>query len=689
MKTDAELSGSLSEFLRSYKPPVVEPERDLLDKRFRIDLTTRLPEYDTKTARAYAAASDINSTRQLFALVCEPKTIQRTRVIAQLRGVQHPNLLTLIAAGNVRLSQPNEDRFALIYERPAGKKLSEILAGTTGKINELTLKRNIITPLASTLERFSELGITHGAIRPDNIYFSDVAVLGDCVSEACGASQPFYFEPIERMQSQVGGKKETDIAADYYALGVLVLTLLFGTRHFDNLSPALLLQSMFKDGVFNALTRGKEMPEAFYDFFRGLLTTKPTDRWGNDQLKPWLDGKRYNSLSPPAPSEAIRAFEFMGTQALTRRHLAHNLASYWEKITEPLASGQLHHWAVSSLRNKELSDRIERTARNVAELASKNPIQTDEQLMRLLIVLDPDGPVRVNTLSFQPESIDAFFSDRFFANADKDLQWLGKFIEFDTFSFWLDQQRETNPNYQLNPTTAGLMTKLEKLGICIRQTGLGFGLERVLYDFNPDLPCQSPLCTGRRITTLPALMQLLDQLAASLPKDQDALDRHIAGFITSKMAIPHEIKLHEFSGIPALANHRGLFALRLLSLAQQRTGQPLPGLTHWLALRILPALDYIKSKTLRGHIKSLLVEYAKSGDMAKLSNLVLSNSYVVADSESYDKAWRQYKYNAGKIISYRKGESIEDYTARVGGLLSQVLAYTALLITIFGVLGSG
>ena len=46
------------------------------------------------------------------------------------------------------------------------------------------------------------LGLTHRAIRPDNLFFLDEAreilVMGDCVTAPAGFHQPPLLEPIER-----------------------------------------------------------------------------------------------------------------------------------------------------------------------------------------------------------------------------------------------------------------------------------------------------------------------------------------------------------------------------------------------------------------------------------------------------------------------------------------------------------
>ena len=98
-KLEAELLHELGETLRHYQPSAQESQSDLVEGRYRIDPGTPLPELNGPSARAVAAEDLINPGRSLFALICEAGTLQRHQVIKQLKGVTHPNLMTLIASG--------------------------------------------------------------------------------------------------------------------------------------------------------------------------------------------------------------------------------------------------------------------------------------------------------------------------------------------------------------------------------------------------------------------------------------------------------------------------------------------------------------------------------------------------------------------------------------------------------------
>lgn len=685
-KSNVESIAKLGEFLRRYAPASATPALDTLQDRFRVELNAPLPEFDTRTARAYAATDLHEQNRQMFALVCQAGTVQRHRAIGALKSIVHRNILTLAAADPVDLSRPEEERFVIFYERPAGKRLSELLASGQVPIGEQFLCERIIAPIAAAINQFSELDIAHGLINPDNIYLGDNTVLGHCVSEPCGYSQPFYCEPIERLQALPAGKGEGTTAQDYYALAVLVLYLLHGQSHFAAFTPNTLARSILHEGVYNAVTRQRDVPEIFYDFFRGILTQNADDRWNYRQLKPWLEGKRYNVLPPPAPIEAIRPFEFDDQQANTRRELAHLFAHGWDHMIMPIQTHHLTQWVSVSLRNKELAENISRISHNVAELGTKNEIQITEQLMRVILILDPQGPIRIKQLSFHIDGIDALCAELYATKANQDLQLLAKFIEFNMGSYWLERQRKTINEYEVPTATNVIFIKLDKLRACIRNGGYGFGLERMLYDLNPDLPCLSPLFANAHVTSLSILLRKLDRLAPSLSKD-DPIDRHLAAFIASKIGIQHEIRLHELTAVPALANNRAMLSLHLLSLAQQKSGNMiLPGLTHWLALHILPLLDSIHSRSLRKKIKGLLIERAQSGSIKALADLIITSDYAGTDLNGYQQARNVYYHNAAKIENYRHAERIDEESNRVGFIMAKFIAYSALfysMITLF------
>lgn len=686
-RADADVARSLADFLHRYKPDEENREKDVLDNSYQISMNSPLPEFDCKTAKAYAAI-DIRkpSKKQYVAHVCEVGSLPRVELVAPLVNSPHPNLMAVVSAGVVELSRPQEERFVIVYERPAGKRLSDVIAATKKRPSFEFVCNKIIAPLALAIKHLSELGIAHGNINCDNIYFYNEAVLGHCLSESCGLSQPFYCEPLERMQAIPSGKGGASTADDYYALAVSVLPLIYGANHFSGLTEESLIRSIMKDGSFNALTRNKDLPEVFYDFFRGLLNQNHRDRWGHKYLKAWLDGKRYNVMPSPPPQEAIRPFEFAGGSANTRREVAHLFARNWAAVPDAVFGGELTNWVAISLRNKELNDFLAVVAKNMAA-SQRNDIVIDEQIMRLIAAFDHTGPVRLRRLSFVLDGINSLFADLMLNKEMADVQLLMRFIELSMFNFISDQKlkdKEKRDDSDLLTGFEEIIGKLERVRATIRNTGLGFGAERVLYDLNPNIQCLSPLLAGKYVSNIGEMLKVLDQVAVQMPRDKDPIDEHVAAFIASKLNVTREIRLEELSTHNALANSRILFALKILAAAHRRSRvNKLMGLTHCIAIRILPLLEEIRSKTLKKKMIALLEKAAASGDLQKMEEIFIESGYNVVEDDAFRQAVYRYRRNESDIAYYKNSAVIEAHSKRLGNSTAYYIAIAALALSFY------
>ncbi len=681
-KNDAHYATLCADFLRHYVPPQPDKPKDLLEGRYRIELSVPLAEFNTKTAAAYAVTDIHDGSRQLYALICRPGTVQRFSILERLKRFNHPNVLSLVTYGTANLSQPDAERFVLIYERPRGQRLSEIIENA-GVLGEHFLARSLLSPLAYAISELGNIGITHGKINPANIYYQDTPILGEFASEPCGYSQDFYFEPLERMQSHPAGKGNGTPTTDFYALAVLLLYSIYGKQHFSTMSKEYIIGRMFEEGTYYALTRNRQHPERFDDLLRGILSNNPTDRWGWKYIKAWLDGRRMHVLEPPAPTETTRPFEFGNRTARSRRELAHIMFEGWTNIPEAIHNNKIVQWTTVSLRNKTVSENLTRIIKTINELGVKNELQFNEQLMRLILTLDPTGPIRMYPLSMFLDGIDTLCTEFYTTKQEKEFNLLARFVDMNMTSSWMNAQ-SAQENYEPSPDILSANQKLDKLRVCMRNTGVGFGIERIVYELNPDMPCLSPLLEGRYIDNLTALLMRLDSMAANLSRNTDPLDRHIFAYLAAKLNIQHDIKLLELESIPTLARNRDIIMLRLLATAQHRCGNiQLPGLTHWLASRILPALDAIRGNTNRHMIKKALLNAADTGYTQNMASIVIDSAYSTADTRGFAHAYNLYHNNVKQIAAFRKGVGFEFNSGKLAFTIAKGFAYAALFITFY------
>jgi hypothetical protein len=227
---------------------------------------------------------------------------------------------------------------------------------------------------------------------------------------------------------------------------------------------------------------------------------------------------------------------------------------------------------------------------------------------------------------------------------------------------------------------SAIFMRLDRLRSITRNTGLGFGPERVLYDLNPGMKCISPLLAGVHVSTLSSMLKELDKLAPRLSQTNDPIDAHIAAFIASHLNIQHEIYINSLSSHPELVKQPVMIALKILASAQSKTRiNYLPGLTNWLALRILPLLDMIRSRTLKKKLLAMLANAARSGNIQKMADVIIESGYAQAETAAYMQAVRSFKQNAKNIVYYNKKEMIEIHSKQLGARMSHYIAIAALI----------
>lgn len=673
----------LKEFLRSYAPAQHKGEKDVLGGRFKMNLAATVPEFSSDYATAYEAIDIADNNAPSIVKVMQPDRIQRYRMIERLQTIEHRAVNPVKGHGIVELSTQNLERFAVAYHKPQGIKLSEWVKKKRISLSPHYLLEHILIPIITGLEHFAALEISHGCINPDNIFYDgNSAMLGPCISGPCGFNQPFYFESVERIQSHPSAKGEGSTAHDYYALAVTLLYILHGPDHFAHFTRENLTMRILKEGAYHVLMRDMEVPEIFYDFLRGTLTQSPEDRWGEKQLKSWLGGKRFNVLPPPPPSEAVRPYEYHDIMVNNRRELAHLFTLDWNAMIGSIHNSQLSHWVTVSLRNKELAEMIARLCKGALEVYGKNDVQASEMLSNIVLLLDQLGPIRIRQTAFHVEAIDAMVIQMYQEKSVVELQFLAKFVETNMINYWLTMQSKRKPDFDINDRFNELVHRLERLRGYMRNSGHGFGIERMIYDLNPDMPCISPLLEARHVNSLPQLLRALDHKCLNLDGDE-IIDRHISAYVASKLQIHNEIRLLELSSIPTLATNRVMLALYLLAIVQDRVdNMRLTGLSHWFAIQLMPLMDTIHSKSLRQKMKSMLVNVAPLGHLPKLADLLISADYAAADSQGFEKAVNTYRKNAAEIISLKQPERLERETHRMGLNLATMLAYGGLVFSV-------
>lgn len=661
----------LLSLLRQYKPrESITYGRDALSGRYRILTGQPLPELSTPSASAYIASDSQDPDKQVYALVHDNRTPIRHKNINILKDLQHPCLVSLLDSGLVDVSILSEVRYVTILERPRGEKLSQIFAEKRQQpVPQTVLINNMLRPVVEVLLAFVRSGISHNKINLDNVYINgDKIMLGECVSEPAGYSQDIMFEPVERLMTIPLAKPDFSISSDCYALGVLMLHFILGHRPLVIESEESYISDLLVKGSFNMLVVQWDFSEAMQDFFRGVLNDVRRERWDPENMNLWLNGRHFNLVAPSLPNEASRGFDYGGHVYYNRKALADVLFHGWPESHTVLSDNRLGRWVETSVRKPEAGEMMVRLAANASSDNVRYERQNSEAMARIVILLDPIGPIRLRHLSVMVDGIGNLLTNAFLNGVQEDIQVIVQMLESDLPWFWAEQNPGTDH-------TAALW-RLQRVRTYMRIPASGFGPERCLYELNPTFPCQSRLVKRFHATTLRDLMIALDTIAAGRAKEDDCLDRHIAGFISAKLDIGREIRVSELEGVRKLSTSHALVGLKLLIRAQHKIDSlPLPGLAFWVALRVMPLLDTIHQRSERKRLKKELISVASSGILKDIADLLFNPRVFIADHNEFLKIVTHYQQNKKNIAELKDSVALMRHARVAGRGIAQTLAY--------------
>ena len=624
---DAERAGKAD----AYVGPV------LLRERYLIDPSSPLGELDSPSARAYAVQDRQNLNRKVFALVCEPGLPLRTKVMAALRGATFPGMMPLVEWDTVYWPPLGQRCMAVIYARPQGGKLFMSATPEYGQINEHDLSRLVFDPLARAVNELARHGMTHGSIRPDNLFFMDEertdVVLGECVSAPPGFNQPAALETIERALTSPGGRGEGTVGDDLFALGATLVCLLLGRNPVEDLSEDDLIAARTKWGSLTAYCGKTHIPLALVEPLRAILNDDPGQRWNREKLDLWVDGGSVTPTRVKLVPSSKTGFPFAGKEHHTARTLARAMTQNVGEAATAIKEGGLGLWLRRALKEVKRADKIVEIV-HVAKARQGDWQGSDDVVVaRVAMLLDPQAPIRYKGFSFLPEGYGPALAVEFTRGGD--VQTAAEVVARELPGFWLSAQQDTRLNKRdIVKTFAQLRGFLQ-----IKEPG--YGIERCLYELNPSLPCQSPLVTGDHVVAIEELLPSLDHKATRGETKARPMDRHIAAFIATRFDEDTEPHLRALA-----AAEKGMSLIGMLSLLaflqwRLRLGA-LYGLSSWVGGLLGPAINIYHSRTVRDEVERAIPRLVRQGSLPEIFDLIDDAEALTRDAKGHATARAEF-----------------------------------------------
>lgn len=201
------------------------------------------------------------------------------QLLPRLRALSgHPSVLPIIDAGTTGPGRPY-----LVLERAAGGSLADWLARRPLDLLDAV---RIGIQLAGALEATHRIGLVHGDLKPTNVLFDTRgdALLADVStgSLSAGRSAPVrtYLASVEHLAPEVLAGGELNPAADQYAFGSLLHTMITGEAVFPLAAGEPLPEYARRvRGTPLPSLRSLDWPADLAEVMERLLAKEPADRF--------------------------------------------------------------------------------------------------------------------------------------------------------------------------------------------------------------------------------------------------------------------------------------------------------------------------------------------------------------------------------------------------------------------------
>ena len=661
--------------------------------KYKIVTSAPLNQFSTECVNAYDVQEVINlggiSNEKIespyYALVFRNNTPSRVEDAENLKQLRLFNFMSPIETGITRIDSTGAINYIAIMQKASGKSLKEII--NSGKrFSEEFLFTNIISPINDALNHIHKRGVVHGAVNPDNIFIdndSNMAVLGECISNVCGASQSTFYDTIERGQSNTCAKGSKDTTADYYALGMTIFFLVAGKEPSSEDSYTLIRKKLF-EGTYNYIRQESSLTGKIGDLIKGLVLDDRKLRWKYSDIDSLLKGGEYNIPSSD-PSYLSRAIIFNDKDHFSRRSLAHELYVNWESGKEFVKTDKISKWLDISASQQKVIEAIDLLNLSMSKGVSggqKVFSREDEHLIKVIIMLDPDGPIRLpGSVTFSKDAINILLAYTL-ANGQQEIM---KAVINVILSNIIAIYEQVSATYSDQSYKASVKTLTKKVND-IKKTGLGFGLERFIYDINPSLPCQSHIIGDDFCVSLRDILEILNNKGMTI--DEISSSKNLACFVASKIDLKTDIRIRELMGFPILENSKIYQYLVLLATAQEKTKstESLQRLATAFETGITGLLDSLmRGKATKKRLYDRLGNTARSGDLVELYKVATNTEYLEKDKQGYSNAIKRSSEIADEIFKCNDVKETQRRAKNVSLAFAVKLSYViscAVLVTI-------
>jgi eukaryotic-like serine/threonine-protein kinase len=651
----------------------------VLQDRFTIFPDRPYPELATAETPAVVAEDPMTPGEIRAALICDVDPLPRIEVMDKLKALARPGLTQIAAFGAVDWPGSEGERLAVVINPPQGGRLVPAGAVKFAPMAPEVLVDQVIRPVVTGLTEMFHRNQTHRGIRPDNLFFSDATrtriVLGQAVTAPAGYYQTPGFETLECSTADPAGKGGGTRAEDMFSLGATLLSLLIGRVPGADMDEDDFYAQRVEKGSLDACIDPRELPRDMIDGLRGLMADDARERWTLEHLKGWLEGNRVTAPRSYATVRAHQGFDFGGKKYWTAPALAFAMSRKRDAAAKALRSGGVFDWMKKSLPDNTATDALGTV---IAEADMAGGAGDDLLIARASVAMDPAAPIRFSGYSTRLDGIGPMLVSA--QRKPGGLAAMTEMLKANLPSYWLSSQ----PKHVSRGV--GLNAHLEKLGRWVTDASPGAGIERCLYDLNPNLPCRSPITGGRWVSDPSQLLPAIDKVAAAGGIGRQPIDRHIAAFLASR-SHADTTQLLGLMQPTTVDDHSAIGTLRLLAELQQSfKSKPLPGLGNWCADLLKPVIETFHHRKRRAKLLEVTMGVARSGNLPALLKLIDDAQFKKVDRSGFEKAKERWSRAEKDLADMEKNNAKRIDEARRTGREAAAIISSGMAVLTVGIM---
>lgn len=644
------------------------PPATLIAGRYAVDTAQVLLEAGGGLT-AYVAQDRMATDGRRVALAVSRDASPRLRPLKMLTDPIE-NLMTPLGHGTAPLARGAGEGYFIVCTPPPGPPVSASLS----RWPERALTDLVLRPIARALDVLDARGVTHRAIRPNNVFqlaAGQPVTLGAAWAAPPAMHQPSVFESPYSAMCHPAGRGDGTIADDVYALGVLLLTLLTGKVPMEGMDEQSMIRWKLDLGSFPALTREAPLSGSFADLLHGMLADDPVHRPTPTQLldPAALRGRRLATRPARRTQQALMLNDISVYDA---RMLGFALLRDQKRSIQFLRNGLVTQWLRRGLGDAGLAAQIEDLVRGRTSEA-KTAARNDSLLvLQTISTINPHMPLCWRGVALWPDALPGVLAEGIARDANL-LAVAEELLAMDIAADWASADtRQAHPGA---PDTSAHRAII----------GSPQGLLRMYYGLNPLLPCRGGGLTAEWVADMPALMRAIEQNGANL--GDAVIDLHLAAFIAARSDRKIELQASGLAGLktPEAIRHAELVLLRDLQVRYRPV--PMPALAKWAVGQLRPGLARWRNRTRREAMTGRLEALAQEGFLAKLLDLTHDISLRAQDVAGAIRAANDVAKIDGETAIIHQSETLRITEAeRAGQAIVGGIGLSAVILAVMSVL---